>query len=163
VRKFILDGCLYAGLLTSALAGTYKVPRDEPLAAVHIPQKWQTKEHDELLETASPDGSLRFLIVRPEANKITESMAEVMRYIRNNGGIKVNAESLKRDSGELNEMHVRHLSWEGQDKNGEVKIRFSVISIAEKRFLLAVFWGSPAAQMKYHAQLNRILKSIKKA
>ena len=163
MRKLILHSCLYSGLLASAFAGTYKVPRDEPLATVQIPQRWQTKEQDELLETASPDGSLRFLIVRPEANKITESMAEVMRYIRNNGDIKVKAESLKRESGELNGMRVRHLSWEGQNKNGEVKIRFSVISITEKRFLLAVFWGSPTAQMKYHAELNRILKGIKKA
>src|SRR2546422_2324350 len=112
MRKCILHGWLYAGLLTSALAGTYKVPRDEPLAAVQIPDRWQTKEHEELIETTSPDGAMRFLVLPPEANRISESMGEVMRHIRNTGGIIVKAESLKRDIGELNGMEAQHISWD---------------------------------------------------
>jgi hypothetical protein len=163
MRKSILPAWLCAGLLASALAGTYKVPRDEPLAAVQIPEGWKTKQHDELVETASPDGALRFLVLSPEAHKISESMGEVMRYIRNTGGITVKAESVKRELGELNGMEAQHISWEGKDKNGEVKIRFSIVSIAQNRILLVAFWGSPAAEKKYQAELTKMLKSVKKA
>jgi hypothetical protein len=163
MRKLILHGWLYAALLASALAGTYKVPRAEPLATLQIPDTWQTNDHGELVETASPDGAMRFLVLPPEANKINESMGKVMRYIRNTGGIIVKAESVKRELGELNGMEAQHISWEGKDKNGEVKIRFSIISIAKNRWLLAASWGSPAAEQKYQAELKNMLKSIKKA
>jgi hypothetical protein len=163
MRTLILPAWLCAGLLASALAGTYKVPRDEPLAAVQIPDGWQTKERDELVETSSPDGALRFLILRPEANKINASMGEVMRYIRNTGGIMVKAESVNKELGKLNGMDAVHISWEGKGKNGDVKIRFSIVSIAQNRILLVAFWGSPIAEKKYHAELNKMLKSIKNA
>lgn len=163
MRKFILHASLCAGLLASALGRTYKVPRDEPLAVVQIPQGWQTKEHDEFVESSSPDGRLRFLVLRPEANKIRESMGEVMRHIRNTGGITVKADSVHKEAGELNGMDAQHISWEGTDNNGEVKIRFSIVSIAQNRILLVAFWGSPAAKKEYHAELNKMLKSIKKA
>ena len=162
MRKFILHAWLCAGLLASALAGTHKVPRDEPLAAIQIPDRWQTKEHEERIETTSPDGAMRFLVLPPEANKIAESAGEVMRFIRNTGGISVKADSVKHEVGKLNGVHVRHISWEGKDRNGEVRIRFSIISIAENRPLLVASWGSPAAEKKYHAELNKMLESIKK-
>jgi hypothetical protein len=63
----------------------------------------------------------------------------------------------------LNGMRVRHVSWLGKDKNGEVQIRFSVILVAENQPLLMAFWGSPAMQKKYRDQVNSILKSVRKA
>jgi hypothetical protein len=80
--KIVLQVWFFSGLFASALAGTYKVPRDEPLAALQIPDRWQTKEHGEMIETMSPDGRWRFLVTQPEPSKITESMGEVMRYLR---------------------------------------------------------------------------------
>jgi hypothetical protein len=161
--KIIVQLWFFAGVFASAFAGTYKVPPDEPLAALQIPDRWQTKEHGEMIETVSPDGAWRFLVTPPEPNKITESMGEVMRYIRNTGGIIVKAESLKRERRKLNGMDARCISWEAKDKNGDVKISFNVVSIAENKPLLVASWGSPAAEKKHRAELNRILKSIKKA
>jgi hypothetical protein len=60
-------------------------------------------------------------------------------------------------------MEARNISWEAKDKNGDVKILFRIVSIAENRPLLVASWGSPAAEKKYHAELSKLLKSIKKA
>jgi hypothetical protein len=161
--KSIVYLWLFAGLWASALAGTYKVPPDEPLATLKFPDRWQTKEHGEITESASPEGAWKFLVTRPEPSKITESMGEVMRYIRNTGGITVKAESVKRDSGTLNDLDTRSLFWEAKDKNGAVKITITVVSIAKNEPLLLASWGSPAAERKYRAELDKILKSLKKA
>jgi hypothetical protein len=161
--KIILQVWFFAGLFASALAGTYKVPPDEPLAALQIPDKWQTREQGEMIETVSPDGAWRLLVTRPEPNKIAESMGEVMRYIRNTGGITVKAESLKRERRKLNGMDARCISWEAKDKNGDVEISFNVVSIAENKPLLVALWGSPAAEKKYRTESNKILKSIRKS
>lgn len=162
MRKFVLGALLCAALMGSAFSATHKVPRDEPIATIRIPEKWQTKEYEERVETTSPDGTLSFLVVRPEANKIAEAMGEVMRYIRGKGGITVNPETRKKEQGKLSGMEVTSISWLGKDGKGDIKIKFSSLSFADRKSLLVAYWGSPDAEKKHQADLNRMLQSIKK-
>ena len=97
MRRLVLDAFLCAGLVGSAFSATYNVPRGETIATIRIPEKWQTKEYEERVETISPDRAFSFLVIRPEGNKIAETMGEAMRYIRNRGGITVKSETLKRE------------------------------------------------------------------
>jgi hypothetical protein len=161
MRRFVLHAFLCAGLVGSAFSATYKVPRDEPIAAVRIPEKWQTKEYEERVETTSPDGAFSFLVIRPEG-KIAETMGEVMRYIKGKGGITVKSDTLKREQGKLNSMEVRNFSWVGKDEKGDVKIRFTIISIADKKTLLVAYWASPEAEKKHQAELTKMMQSITK-
>jgi hypothetical protein len=163
MRKFVLNAFLCAGLVGSAFSATHNVPRDEPIATIRIPEKWQTKEYEERVEATSPDRAVSFLVMPPEANKIAESMGEVMRYIRNRGGITVKAETLKREQGKLNGMEVRNVSWLGKDTKGDIKIRFTIVSIPGNKILLVAYWASPEAEKKHQAELTKMLQSIKKA
>src|SRR3989442_15302161 len=106
MRKSVLDAFLCAGLVGPAFSATYNVPRDEPIATIRIPEKWQAKEYEERVEATSPDRAVCFLAMPPEANKIAESMGEVMRYIRGRDGITVKAATLKREQGKLNGLEV---------------------------------------------------------
>jgi len=160
MRKFIAFLC--AVLVTPAFSATHKVPADNPLATIQISNKWQTKEYGERVEATSPDGALHFLVMPVEANKISESMGEAMRYLRNRDGITVKSDSLKQEQGKLSGMETRNVSWQGKDMKGDVKIRFTIVSIAEKQPLLVAYWGSPEAEKKHEAELNKILQSIKK-
>jgi hypothetical protein len=162
MRKFVVEAFLCAGLAGSAFAATHNVPRDEPIATVRIPDKWQTKEYEERVEATSPDGAVCFLVMPPEGRKIAESMGEVMRYIRGRSGIAVKAETIKQEQGQLNGMEVRNVSWLGKDKKGEIKIRFTIISIPDKKTLLVAYWASPEAEKKHQAELTKMLQSIKK-
>jgi hypothetical protein len=163
MRQFFLSVFLCSGLVTAAFSATHNVPRDEPIATIRIPEKWQTKEYAEFVEATSPDGAVYFLATPPERNKIAESMGEVMRYIRNRGGITVKSETLKHERGKLNGMEVRNVSWLGKDQKGDIKIRFAIVSIAEKKPLLVAYCASPEAEKKHQAELTKMLQSIKKA
>jgi hypothetical protein len=160
MRKFMAFLC--AVLVTPAFSETHKVPADDPIAAIQIPDKWQSKEVGEGVEATSPDGGLRFLVIPVEANKIAESMGEAMRYLRNRDAITVKSESLKQEKGKLRGMETSNVSWQGKDMKGDVKIRFTIVLIAEKQPLLVAYWGSPEAEKKHEAELNKILQSIKK-
>ena len=153
---------LCAVLVAPAFSETHKVPADDPIATIQIPNKWQSKEVGEGVEANSPDGALHFLVLPVEANKIAESMGEAMRYLRNRDAITVKSESLKQEKGNLRGMETRNVSWQGKDMKGDVKIRFTIVSIAEKQPLLVAYWGSPEAEKKHEAELNKILQSIKK-
>jgi hypothetical protein len=163
MRKFVLSTFLCAGLVGSAFSATHNVPRDEPIATIRIPEKWQTKEYEERVDATSPDGAVCFLVILPEANKVAETMGEVMRYIRGRGGITVKPETRKREQGKLNGMEIMSVSWLGKDDKGDIKIRFTSVSIADKKMLLVAYWASPEAEKKHQAELTKMLQSIKKA
>src|SRR5205085_9671343 len=98
-------------LISAANAATHKVPQDEPVALLDVPDKWQTMTHDEFIEADSADGTVHFIATSPEGRKVMEGMGETMRYIRNKTGLVVDASSLKQEPGRLNGMNVRNVSW----------------------------------------------------
>jgi hypothetical protein len=158
--KFAIVVCLF--LATPAFSATHKLPEDEPIVTIKIPDEWQTKEVGESILATAPGDPVHVLIVPPEGNKIAEAMGEAMRYIRNTGGIVVKADSIKNEPGKINDMDVRHVSWDAKDKNGDVKIRITIVSLAQRKSVLVACWGSPKAEQKHEADLKKILQSIKK-
>ena len=159
--KFVISICVL--LATPAFSATHKLPNDEPYVTIEFPDEWQTKEIGESIMATAPGEPIHVLIVPPERNKVAEAMGEAMRYIRNTGGIVVKAESLKKEPGKLNDMEVQQFSWEGKDKNGDVKIQFTIVSLAQRKSVLVACWGPPKAEQKHEAELKKILQSIKKA
>jgi hypothetical protein len=160
MRKFAAFLCV--ALVTPALSATHKVPAEDPIATIQIPDKWRSKEVGEGVQATSPDGGVSLLVIPVERNKVAESMGEAMRYLRGRDGITVQSDSVKREQGKLNDMETTKVSWQGKDRKGEVKISFTIVSIAEKQPLLVAYWGSPEAEKKHEAELNKILQSIKK-
>ena len=144
-----------------AFSATHKVPDEEPLVTIDIPDQWQTREAGESLQATAPGDPVHLLIVPPEGTKIAETMGEAMRYIRGTGGIVVKADSEKRESGKLNGMEMRQVSWQARDKNGDVKIQFTIVLLTERKSVLVAYWGSPTAEEKHEAELKKILASIK--
>src|SRR5437870_2338939 len=144
--KFALSVC--ALLATPAFSATHKVPEDEPLVTIEIPDEWQTKEVGESVLATAPGDPIHVLIVPPEGSKIAETMGEAMRYIRNTGGIIVKADSIKQEQGKINDLEVKHVSWQAKNKDGEVKIRFTIVSLEKRKSVLVACWGSPKAEQK---------------
>jgi hypothetical protein len=157
--RFAISVC--ALLATPAFSATHKVPEDEPLVTIEIPDEWQTKEVGESLQATAPKDPVYVLVVPPEGIKFAETMGEAMRYIRGTGGIVVKADSEKRERGKINGMEARYFSWQAKDKNGDIKIRFTILFIAERKGMLIATWGPPEVQKKYEADLKKILESIK--
>lgn len=163
MRGFLLGAWLLAVLSAPALAGTHKVPDDDPIATINIPEKWKPHDRGDGLEAIAPDGGVSLLVVPVERKKIAEAMGEAMRYLRNTGGITVQSESAKNERGKLNGIETKTVIWQGKDNKGDIQIRFTVFLMAENKPLLVAYWGSPDAEKKHQAELNKMLQSIKKA
>jgi hypothetical protein len=159
MQKFAAIVCVT--LATSSFAAIHKVPRDEPMATVQVPDKWKTKELGEGVEASSPDGAISFLVIPAEGMKVAESVGEVMRYLRNRDGITVRADSIKNEQGKLNGVATKTMSWQGKDRKGDVEIRFVILLLADNKPLIAAYWGSPEAEKKHETELKKMLESIK--
>jgi hypothetical protein len=90
-------------------------------------------------------------------------MGEAMRYLRNQGGLTVNADTRKDEAETLNGMKVQNVSWQAKNSKGDVTIRFAIISIAQNRPLLVAYWCSSEAERKHRNELKKILQSIAKS
>src|SRR5258708_20536173 len=146
MQKFVVSVFLCAGSMVPAISATHKVPGDEPFANIAIPEKWQTKEVGEAVQATSPDGAVFFLVMPVEPGKIAESMGEAMRYLRNQGGLTVKADTRKDEAGKLNGMDVQNVSWQGKNSKGDVTIRFASVSVDEDRLLPVGYWCSAVAE-----------------
>lgn len=152
---------LFVLILAGSLsAGTYRVPEDEPIATIHIPEKWKTQQREEFVEATTPQGAAHVLVLPVERRKIAESMGEAMRYIRRTGTIKIKADTEKRETAEIKGRHVRTFSWDATDKNQPINIRCHIISAIEGKPLLVVFWGSLEGDKKYQRELRQILETV---
>src|ERR1700694_4702749 len=160
MAKFLFTMLLCLGLVAAAFGGRHKVPPDEPIVTVQLPDKWKTTERGEHIEAMSPEGTVSFLVMPAEAKKINEAMGEAMRYLRNKGGITVKGESMKREEGQLNGMDVKNVSWLGKNQMGDVKISFKIMSVPEGKPVIVVYWASPDTEKKHQKELNKILQSI---
>ncbi len=163
MQKFVVSFLLCAGSIVPAISATHKVPGDEPFANIAIPEKWQTKEVGEAVQATSPDAAVFFLVMPVEPGKIAEAMGEAMRYLRNQGGLTVKADTRKDEAGKLNGMDVQNVSWQGKNSKGDVTIRFASVSVAENRPLLVAYWCSPEAERKHRNELKKMLQSIEKS
>jgi len=151
---------LLCGSLVRVSAGTYKIPGDQPVATITIPDEWKAKELGESVHCHSADGTLQLLVTPGEGAKIAETVGEVMRYIRGTGAITVRPDSAKNETGKLNGMNMRHMTWRGTDQKGDVKISFTIVFISDKKPLLFAYWGSPKAEKKYERALAKMLQGI---
>jgi DNA polymerase I-like protein with 3'-5' exonuclease and polymerase domains len=158
--KFLFGAVLCVGLVAPTFAGTHKVPPDEPIVTVQVPDKWKTTERGEHIEAVSPDGAVSFLVMTAEAKKINEAMGEAMRYLRNKGGITVRADSVKHETGQLNGMDVKNISWQGKNQKGDVTINFKIMSVPEGKPVIVAYWASLEAEKKHQKELNKMMQSI---
>ena len=159
--KIVSRVCLALCQVLPASAAIHKVPQDEPVATLNVPDKWRTTTHGEFIEADSPDGTVHFLAVHPEGRKIMESMGETMTYIRNKAGLFVDASSLMDEPGKLNGMNVRNVSWKAKEKDTPVIVRFQLLALPGGKHLILAFWMSAKAETKHARELKEIQQSIK--
>jgi hypothetical protein len=156
-----LAAILCAAMAAPSFAATHKVPADDPIATIQVPDKWATKQLGEGIEVTSPDAAVSFVVTPVEGTKVNESVGEVMRYLRNRDGITVEADSIKNEKGKLNGLETQNVSWKGKDKKGDVQIRFLIVTVGEKKPLILAYWCSPAAEKKHDRDLKKMLQSVK--
>ena len=147
-------------LVSSISARTYRIPEDEPVARIAVPNGWKTAQHEEFLESTPRNGTCHLLVLAVEGRKPAETMLEAMRYIRRNGTVKVDAQSEKREEMKIGATPIRTFTWDATEKNQPIRIRCHLFSELNGKRLLVVFWSPLEGEKKYQRDLNQILESV---
>ena len=162
MHQLVLLAFVSAALSLSALAGTYKIPAEDPVTTVTLPDDWKTDEIDDGIEATSSDGEVYLAIEETDGDSIKASLDEAMKYLKSKG-VTVTESSLKQQEGKIGEMDVVDISWDGKDEDGPAKISLTVVAVTKTEGLLLIYWASPEGEKKNMQALGAIAKSIKKA
>lgn len=162
MRRYLLGALIGAAVVTSGSAATHRVPEDESIAQIDFPENWPAKTHDEFIEAVSPSGGVHVLVTAAEGTKVNESMGEIMRHVRDEGGIVFKSETIQEKPITINGNQFKTVSWEGKDQKGAVKITFTILPMPGRSPLLFACWASPQEEQKNQPVIRKMLESIRK-
>ena len=161
MNKLLLTvGCI-AALSVPSLAGTHKIPKEDPIATITLPDGWEVDEIEDGIEATSADEEVYFYVEATDADTVEEAMTEGAKYLGSKG-VTVDEKSVKKEQTKLNGMDVIDISWDGKDKDGAAKVSLAVVAVTKEDGLLIVYWASPEGDKKNAADLEKIANSIKK-
>jgi hypothetical protein len=162
MKKLSLALLLALALLTPSYGKTFKLPTEESIASITIPDDWKSKEIDDGVESQSADGEVYFYVEATDAKGLEKCIEEAVKYLQGQG-VTVDEKSMKQSEGKLNGMNVIELDWKGKDKEGDAEISLSVVEVTKDKALLLVYWASPEGTKKHIKTLGEIASSVKAA
>lgn len=162
MNKFLAATAILLITASTAFAGTFTFPSDEPAAIVDIPDDWQPTETDYGVEANSPDAGTYISFDIAGAEDMDQVMTDVFAFLEENG-VTPDPASQTESKGEQNGMPYETLSWKGTDKDGPVTIGVGFITLSDEKAAIVTYWASAETEEKNIPEVNKILESIKPA
>jgi hypothetical protein len=143
-----------------AIAGTFPVPAENPIATVSIPDNWGPNAYEGGVEGTSADGKLYVAFESIDAADVKTATEEGLKYFIKNG-VTIDPDSLKTKDTKINDLAAFDLSFTGKDKDGPADISLTLVQTnAKGKFLLLYYWGSSEGEKVNGADLKGISDSI---
>jgi len=154
---------LFALLLLApmpALAKTFPIPADDPIATISLPEKWEPEPYEEGVEATSPDGSVYVAIEMVRANDVGSTAEEGVKFFAKQG-VEIDEKSLKTQDIKINGLPAFDMTMDGTDKNGPTEVGMTLVGTnAEGKFLMIYYWGSEEGQKANLPDLKTIADSL---
>jgi hypothetical protein len=160
MKKHLFLALLLTAFVASASAGTYKLPKDEPIASITFPDGWKVEASDESLDVSSNDDEIYINIEFNDADSLEGAIEESIGYLKKNK-VKIDKATEKKTETDFHGIKVVDFSWDGEDADGKCKISLTILGITPKKALLMLYWASPEGEKKHAAELGAIQQSIK--
>ena len=160
MKRLLISTLILTAIATSALAGTFKLPKEDPIASMTFPKSWKVDLNDETLDASSNDNEIYINVETTDSGSIEGAMEESFGYLKKNK-VKVDKDSLKKTETKINGMDVLDLSYDGTDADGVCKISLTIVSVTKEKGLLVLYWASPEGEKKHQKELDSIITSIK--
>ena len=159
-HAFFLTALSAATFVTGALANTYELPDEKPVASVTIPGTWKPTAYEDGVECVSPDNEVYLAIEGIEADDLESSLQEAVKLLKKNG-VSIDKSTEKQQALKINGLDGTEVLWKGKDKDGDCTVSFSFLPVTKKIGLMIVFWSGTELDKKSDSELGKIIRSIK--
>jgi hypothetical protein len=143
-----------------AIAGTFPIPAENPIATVSIPDTWSPNAYEGGVEGTSADGALYVAFESVDAADVKTATEEGLKYYVKNG-VVIDPASMKTKDIKINNLDAFDLSFTGKDKDGPANISLTLVKTnSPTKFLLLYYWGSSEGEKANGVELKAISDSI---
>lgn len=150
-------------LATNAWAGTLKIPKDEPVVSVTIPDSWEPEEIEDGIQCESPDQVATMIFeVTPEKG-VKELIDANVEWLMTDHKVDVDVKSQTTKDFESGGLSWKRVSWDGKsEEHGDATVGFLFTEVAEGTMLAVTYWITKKDMEKQTDQIVKIYESVKK-
>ncbi|MGO4869767.1 MAG: hypothetical protein ACLPGW_04030 [Roseiarcus sp.] len=146
--------------VSTAGAGTFPIPADDPIATVSIPNSWGPKTYDGGVEATSEDGAIYVALEEVAADDVKSATEEGLKFFIKSG-VEINFDAGKTNDTKINGLDAFDMAFTGKDKDGPANVSLTLVKTnAKGKFLMLYYWGSPDGEKANAADLAKISDSI---
>ena len=154
-----LAAFLLAGSHLAAAAKVFELPDEKPVITVTLPDAWKPTEIEDGAQATSPDTSIYIAVEMTEATNIEAAAKGAMEFLIKSG-VKIDPKTQKDTSGKFGTLDYSGLTFSGTDKDGPTNVGVTFVLASPSKIAVVTYWGSPAGEKKYAAQLQSVAESI---
>ena len=162
-KTAILASLLLSILPTLASAGTIKLPAEEPVVSLKVPDSWAPEESEDGILAESPDNvTTVYFEVVSTTKEMKTAIEENLKWLTEDHEVKVDAESKAESDFELAGRKWSRISWDGKSKEwGPAVIGFLFTEVGDGNVLTLTYWISKKDSEKSLVTLGKIFESVK--
>ncbi len=161
MKTFLLAAMLAAVLSVPVQAETFKIPASNPYVTVEIPDGWTATQIERGIEVSSDDDEVYLAIEGTPMKDLTEVATDAVKFL-NRAGVTVDKSTEKKTDGKINGMDMYDIGWAGKDKDGDVVVHLTIVTIEPTKGVLFTYWASPKGDKEHDADIVKMVRSIKK-
>ena len=160
MKRFLLACAVVAIMGTPALAKSFAIPSENPVATVVLPDDWDADEIDTGVEVNSKDNEVYMAFETVKSANAEEALNEGLDYIKSKG-VKLDESSMKQQETTIGGMKGIAVNFTGKDKDGDAQISLILLAASKDRLIMLTYWSSPEGAKANEDDLNKIADSIK--
>ena len=162
MKTFMLAVMLTAALALPVLAETFKIPDDDPIVTIAVPDGWTATQIDKGIELMSDDDEVYLAIEGTQMKGLVELTVDAVKFL-NRAGVTVDKSTEKSSEGTVNGFKMDDIGWAGKDKDGDVLVHLMILTITPTKGVLFTYWASPQGDKEHDGAIRTIIRSVKKA
>ena len=149
---------LTLGLVTPAVAESFKMPEKKPVISVTFPDSWKPEETDAGVQGQTEDVYLAVEATRSEKgiNAIMDSTFDLFKEHK----VDVDQSSKKTNKLKIAGEDAEEMLFTGKDEDGPTTISITLFTVKDTVIVIS-YWATTSKADKYNAALGKIVTSIK--
>lgn len=152
-----------AMLASNALAGTIKLPTEEPVVSVTVPDSWKPEDTDQGFYCESPDQAATVIFEVSPADKIKELIDANVDWLVKEQKVVIDKSSEKKSETEAAGIKWSILTWDGKDEEfGPSTISLAFGDVGNGQILMITYWVTKKGEKTHETELDAIFDSVKK-
>lgn len=156
IRSIVLT---LVALAATAFAGTYKLPKENPIASIAFPEGWKVELEDEGLDATSADDAISINIEFHAVEDLAGAIKDTLVHLAKSK-VKIDQATQKKTEADVKGITVVNIDWDGEDEDGKCKISLTVLAVTPTKALLMLYWATPEGEKKHEKELGAIQESI---